>query len=151
MFHRFRSMPATAMAAVLGCALMATAATPAVAREKQKKEDTAQGPKLSPSKGFMPTAQKMDETLKKKDAAGLQAAVTEGQSAATSNDDKYFLGFYTLQLGVLTKDQALQAQGRSEEHTSELQSLMRISYAVFCLKKKNKPYINKAKTRRRKI
>src|SRR3546814_6840111 len=28
------------------------------------------------------------------------------------------------------------AHGRSEEHTSELQSLMRISYAVFCLKKK---------------
>src|SRR3546814_1190239 len=27
--------------------------------------------------------------------------------------------------------------GRSEEHTSEIQSLMRISYAVFCLKKKN--------------
>src|SRR3546814_6934694 len=47
--------------------------------------------------------------------------------------------------------------GRSEEHTSELQSLMRISYAVFCLKKKHtntikhthnkdtQPYIN-AKT-----
>src|SRR3546814_2926163 len=30
---------------------------------------------------------------------------------------------------------------RSEEHTSELQSLMRISYAVFCLKKKNKQRI----------
>src|SRR3546814_4877353 len=30
------------------------------------------------------------------------------------------------------------AAERSEEHTSELQSLMRISYAVFCLKKKNK-------------
>src|SRR3546814_6119095 len=30
------------------------------------------------------------------------------------------------------------AAGRSEEHTSELQSLMRISYAVFCLKKKTK-------------
>src|SRR3546814_5057902 len=29
-------------------------------------------------------------------------------------------------------------EGRSEEHTSELQSLMRISYAVFCLKKQNK-------------
>src|SRR3546814_10010787 len=29
---------------------------------------------------------------------------------------------------------------RSEEHTSELQSLMRISYAVFCLKKKNQTY-----------
>src|SRR3546814_9232310 len=32
----------------------------------------------------------------------------------------------------------LHAQERSEEHTSELQSLMRISYAVFCLKKKIK-------------
>src|SRR3546814_5191393 len=31
---------------------------------------------------------------------------------------------------------AKMASGRSEEHTSELQSLMRISYAVFCLKKK---------------
>src|SRR3546814_8411954 len=30
------------------------------------------------------------------------------------------------------------AESRSEEHTSELQSLMRISYAVFCLKKKKK-------------
>src|SRR3546814_14225365 len=33
---------------------------------------------------------------------------------------------------------ALDAKDRSEEHTSELQSLMRISYAVFCLKKKIK-------------
>src|SRR3546814_1624154 len=32
---------------------------------------------------------------------------------------------------------------RSEEHTSELQSLMRISYAVFCLKKKTKRHNNK--------
>src|SRR3546814_8960676 len=31
---------------------------------------------------------------------------------------------------------AIAGAGRSEEHTSELQSLMRISYAVFCLKKK---------------
>src|SRR3546814_6949935 len=36
----------------------------------------------------------------------------------------------------LAVDQAILE--RSEEHTSELQSLMRISYAVFCLKKKNK-------------
>src|SRR3546814_5668847 len=36
---------------------------------------------------------------------------------------------------------------RSEEHTSELQSLMRISYAVFCLKKKkNTPYTQRHKT-----
>src|SRR3546814_1649777 len=40
---------------------------------------------------------------------------------------------------------------RSEEHTSELQSLMRISYAVFCLKKKknikNQPHINTQRNR----
>src|SRR3546814_5734594 len=34
-------------------------------------------------------------------------------------------------------DETKAAHNRSEEHTSELQSLMRISYAVFCLKKKN--------------
>src|SRR3546814_4736329 len=35
---------------------------------------------------------------------------------------------------------------RSEEHTSELQSLMRISYAVFCLKKKKNPHNKKTHT-----
>src|SRR3546814_7652188 len=45
----------------------------------------------------------------------------------------------------------LELVARSEEHTSELQSLMRISYAVFCLKKKKKNktriYTNIKKTR----
>src|SRR3546814_8608003 len=41
-------------------------------------------------------------------------------------------------------DEALAAlEHRSEEHTSELQSLMRISYAVFCLKKKKNQHLNK--------
>src|SRR3546814_3131914 len=35
---------------------------------------------------------------------------------------------------------------RSEEHTSELQSLMRISYAVFCLKKKKQPHLQHSLT-----
>src|SRR3546814_10226742 len=42
------------------------------------------------------------------------------------------------------RNQGTGTRRRSEEHTSELQSLMRISYAVFCLKKKNKKY-NKTK------
>src|SRR3546814_9898547 len=43
------------------------------------------------------------------------------------------------QRGRSSRDLCLgQGSGRSEEHTSELQSLMRISYAVFCLKKKKK-------------
>src|SRR3546814_6298769 len=41
--------------------------------------------------------------------------------------------FYACPFGA---PQYPQASNRSEEHTSELQSLMRISYAVFCLKKK---------------
>src|SRR3546814_3196242 len=46
------------------------------------------------------------------------------------------------QLQDLRLDGDVQRRGRlrSEEHTSELQSLMRISYAVFCLKKKIKQY-----------
>src|SRR3546814_3739727 len=39
---------------------------------------------------------------------------------------------------VFAKEAAGYSNSRSEEHTSELQSLMRISYAVFCLKKKTK-------------
>src|SRR3546814_5806881 len=47
---------------------------------------------------------------------------------------------------LLSEGQGLIA-ARSEEHTSELQSLMRISYAVFCLKKKiSKKRINRVKT-----
>src|SRR3546814_6637111 len=55
-----------------------------------------------------------------------------------------FLGLKTL--SVLKEARRLLAlrgvDVRSEEHTSELQSLMRISYAVFCLKKKTTLHIN---------
>src|SRR3546814_9844874 len=40
----------------------------------------------------------------------------------------------------LVQEEKIGTNIRSEEHTSELQSLMRISYAVFCLKKKNKTW-----------
>src|SRR3546814_5723511 len=45
---------------------------------------------------------------------------------------------------VLVQDELERAGERSEEHTSELQSLMRVSYAVFCLKKKNRTRKNTA-------
>src|SRR3546814_10367819 len=62
----------------------------------------------------------------------LQAAlaatrVTDGFSGATYNS-----GAKAAALSIFESTK----QRRSEEHTSELQSLMRISYAVFCLKKK---------------
>src|SRR3546814_3273153 len=51
-----------------------------------------------------------------------------------AEDDRARVG----KLGKFAGIEAKAADGRSEEHTSELQSLMRISYAVFCLKKKKK-------------
>src|SRR3546814_2064574 len=49
-----------------------------------------------------------------------------------------------LESGRLPEARALAREWRSEEHTSELQSLMRISYAVFCLKKKRQHTITRA-------
>lgn len=115
MLTRFRSMPATAMAAVLACALMTTA-TPAAAQDKPKKEkpkkgEPAKGKGLTASKGFAPTLKKMTDATAAKDAASLQAALAEGQASATTPDDKYLIGFYQLQLGIMNKDQAAQGQG----------------------------------------
>src|SRR3546814_6113976 len=67
------------------------------------------------------------------DQLALRAA-----AAANCVQGAAFFGF----MDVLFKNQEKWASSndplaRSEEHTSELQSLMRISYAVFCLKKKN--------------
>src|SRR3546814_1017580 len=46
--------------------------------------------------------------------------------------------FLMLRVHPSVREEVAAGLGRSEEHTSELQSLMRISYAVFCLKKKKK-------------
>src|SRR3546814_9703664 len=50
--------------------------------------------------------------------------------------------------GSFRRGRLRRCRGRSEEHTSELQSLMRISYAVFCLKKKNN---NKQRAQNKKV
>src|SRR3546814_6913204 len=54
--------------------------------------------------------------------------------------------YWTLRAGDRRIENAVWSYERSEEHTSELQSLMRISYAVFCLKKKTKPEQNRMRT-----
>src|SRR3546814_7104482 len=48
-----------------------------------------------------------------------------------------------IELRLIERDDRLIRHGRSEEHTSELQSLMRISYAVFCVKTKNQQHNTK--------
>src|SRR3546814_3049888 len=68
--------------------------------------------------------------------AGFRKALAPDRLAF--QDTRQVIGFLRL---ARIKDQRraamVDADERSEEHTSELQSLMRISYAVFCLKKKN--------------
>src|SRR3546814_6600315 len=66
------------------------------------------------------------------------AYVFEGGATIGEGDDARTLA--THEMGVLGGGDTLRLQAgkdRSEEHTSELQSLIRISYAVFCLKQQN--------------
>src|SRR3546814_4458364 len=55
-----------------------------------------------------------------------------------ADDGAIFVGDTLFAMGCGRLFEGTAEQMRSEEHTSELQSLMRISYAVFCLKKKKK-------------
>src|SRR3546814_3232413 len=64
-----------------------------------------------------------------KSAVGMGALLTAARVASLRTLDKTSAEVVTMESQPMMT--------RSEEHTSELQSLMRISYAVFCLKKKN--------------
>src|SRR3546814_2375466 len=80
--------------------------------------------------------------MKKSDRAKKQTAKVIEAAARAHEALDYFNGNVTNPFDELTWPSIAEgylqvAQKRSEEHTSELQSLMRISYAVFCLKKKN--------------
>src|SRR3546814_4222437 len=71
-------------------------------------------------------------------ATPLIHAMLDRQYRATLDEPIGIRGDITPRAAVQTAAGRHRVAGRSEEHTSELQSLMRISYAVFCLKKKNK-------------
>src|SRR3546814_2646926 len=66
-------------------------------------------------------------------SSGVKAAASSGSGRASSQRRKPGMGDSVAKIFNLGNSR----DRRSEEHTSELQSLMRISYAVFCLNKKN--------------
>src|SRR3546814_6884938 len=70
------------------------------------------------------TSQQLAETIGQVSGAAGMVRDAASEISSGSND-----------LASRTEQQAASLEERSEEHTSELQSLMRISYAVFCLKK----------------
>src|SRR3546814_2022650 len=90
------------------------------------------------------SAPTLDATLAQLDAIGLFAALNQMGLPVTPDTFMFDIAFIdppaVLNKGVLNKasnswtDLSPRFVVRSEEHTSELQSLMRISYAVFCLK-----------------
>src|SRR3546814_5539075 len=67
--------------------------------------------------------------------ASATAALTEALELGTT-DSNTIIALTLAQIAQGKNAEAVTLLERSEEHTSELQSLMRISYAVFCLKKK---------------
>src|SRR3546814_7844456 len=78
------------------------------------------------------------------DIAHHTAAVARGLKASTADvrlpmvvADLPWMSYHTDTHDAVRNAAALIRAGRSEEHTSDLPSLMRISYAVLCLKKKN--------------
>src|SRR3546814_1141512 len=73
---------------------------------------------------------------------GRHRPAVQGNAVAPFEIDRDDLGLVGRVLGIdgARIDVIGHFLPRSEEHTSELQSLMRISYAVFCLKKKNHTY-----------
>src|SRR3546814_3625195 len=103
---------------------------------------------------FAPVARRRHAVMERGQCGGVQALV--GRQAEVEADIELRAGnlrkhrarHAVRQVGVdrrmtlqhqteqRAKAQEIRIENRSEEHTSELQSLMRISYAVFCLKKK---------------
>src|SRR3546814_1395914 len=91
------------------------------------------------AEAFIDNAARARDTHAWIDANPLGSAAGYGVNLALDRDHTTAaLGFARMQLSP--------PYSRSEEHTSELQSLMRISYAVFCLKKKKNKHTRKTQT-----
>src|SRR3546814_10712674 len=95
-----------------------------------------------------------DDWVRRKTGPMMQPALPRSMNGAgvqsRTREHSYAAGAFAVSSGGNVEPWSARARRkdsliarRSEEHTSELQSLMRISYAVFCLKKKNKQTTNK--------
>src|SRR3546814_1661333 len=78
----------------------------------------------------------LGERLIKVDHTKMGEIITSTLSLLAGNDLDTVVGKWSGDTAVAVREALAPLAKRSEEHTSELQSLMRISYAVFCLKKK---------------
>ncbi|NJS13637.1 MAG: hypothetical protein HC788_02235 [Sphingopyxis sp.] len=93
---------------------MAFTAQPGLAQKKDKKKDkeaaaAPAAPAITPSKGYLPEAKKVQAAYQAKDPVALEAALAAADAVATTPQDKFLQSQFRLQLGLLKKDQTLQA------------------------------------------
>src|SRR3546814_4799452 len=107
--------------------------SPLAKRLERRTAVTASRPSTMPLPGTGVTAS-ASSIVARPDAGSVAAAADEKERSTLSKSSTTVCGV----AGVVNNAAAnnIGFKNRSEEHTSELQSLMRISYAVFCLKKK---------------
>ncbi len=102
--------------AALSLALAATAGllTPGTVFAKDKKEDekaAAAPAKLQASQGFFKVAKPLQDLLAAKNFDGALAMMPQAEAAATTPDDRYFVGNFYLNVGIGKQDQAMQGKG----------------------------------------
>src|SRR3546814_5355090 len=86
-----------------------------------------------------PTHEEITHALRECHSESLLAVIRGGFGVGKTHTLERYVAAHECDAAMVTFSPS--TRSRSEEHTSELQSLMRMSYAVFCLKKKNMTYI----------
>src|SRR3546814_4980177 len=92
---------------------------------------------------WLAIADRKTRLMKTRIYLSLKAFMKDGDGAMLVDRLRVLAGNYRINRRGIN---AVRRSRRSEEHTSELQSLMRISYAVFCLKKKKNTHEQKRNT-----
>lgn len=105
-----RRLSSTALSIAL-VAMSAGVFMPSAATAAKKEAKAAEAVKLSPSKEFVPGAQEVQKLLAASDFAGAKAKLPEVEAKASKPDDQYFVGNFTLNVGIGLKDEALQRSG----------------------------------------
>jgi len=93
-----------AYALMLSLGASAMVATPAVAQKQKKDDKKDAGPKITPSKDFAKPAVEVDTAIKAKDFATAETKLAAAEPLAKTDDDRYFVGIFHLQIASAKND-----------------------------------------------
>src|SRR3546814_4867250 len=111
-------------------------------RRQTGDQPLASSPSSAPGSGWPIASSSLSSTAGAPAPLAPESAITGWPLSASSSADKAAINSSSSVSILFNATITGLSVRRSEEHTSELQSLMRISYAVFCLKKKTKNHNN---------